>query len=247
MRICDPSSAAQPHVGLPCNKPQPQERKCRQKDSLLPVISSLGGVWLAIPIPYSDSFQRETYRPTYIYIHSSAQLLLILICGWATQQKNESHLGWRSHFHGIKNHCEHVSHTQDNFETLGILADAHDRDLQTKRKYMEIHKDHSYSRWFFSPCLMGQSPFWMLFLTIFCKCDKKAGNPGCHKPDSCGDGWFIAHDGDDFFGMVYGKPGLPHYIILNSQWNIITNHPQNNKSETSHCYNPTVIPFWNLS
>jgi hypothetical protein len=47
--------------------------------------------------------------------------------------------------------------------------------------------------------------------------------------------------------MVYGKPGLPHYIILNSQLNIITNHPQNNKSETSHCYNPTVIPFWNLS
>ena len=42
--------------------------KCRQKDSLLPVISSLGGVWLAIPIPYSDSFQRETYRPIYIFI-----------------------------------------------------------------------------------------------------------------------------------------------------------------------------------
>ena len=52
-----------------------------------------GGVWLAIPIQYSDSFQRETYRPIYIYIHSSAQLLLILICGWATQQKKWESLG----------------------------------------------------------------------------------------------------------------------------------------------------------
>ena len=74
-------------------------------------------------------------RPIDLYIFIiPTQLLLILICGWATQQKNESHLGWRSHFHGIKNHCEHVSHTQDNFETLGIIADAHYRDLQTNRK-----------------------------------------------------------------------------------------------------------------
>ena len=77
-----------------------------------------GGVWLAIPIQYSDSFQRETYRPIYIFI-----LPLSFYWFWFVveppSKKNESHLGWRSHFHGIKNHCEHVSHIKRQLWNLG--------------------------------------------------------------------------------------------------------------------------------